>query len=139
VPVPSHVWATLLVVVSAQMDARQTAPGGYSLHLRPPSHTPLRLHDAAPSSGHSPSGSVPSGTAVQTPTLPARLHFSHVPPHRALQQTPSAQKPLKHSPSPPQAKPSFFLHTPDAVSQELPAVQSELDVQAALHAAETHE
>jgi hypothetical protein len=92
-PLPSHVWTMLRVVTPAHVAARQTVPPAYSLHPRLPSHTPFRLHEAAPSSGHSPSGSVPSEIAEHTPTPPVRLHLSHVPPHLVLQHTPSVQKP----------------------------------------------
>jgi hypothetical protein len=83
------------------------------LHDLDPLHTPLRSHEAAPSSGHSRSGSAPSGIAEQVPTLPVRLHFSHVPEHRVLQHTPSAQKPVAHSEPREQVCPSDFLQTPE--------------------------
>src|SRR5580692_957528 len=47
---------------------------------------------------HSISGSVLAGIGLHVPTAPARLHFSHVPAHALLQQTPSVQKPVSQSP-----------------------------------------
>jgi hypothetical protein len=43
-------------------------------------------------------GSVLKGISVQVPTLPARLQASQVPAQAVLQQTPSTQLPLAHSP-----------------------------------------
>ncbi|MEN9797931.1 MAG: hypothetical protein RL653_1627 [Pseudomonadota bacterium] len=57
-------------------------------------HTPAPLQVVVPA--HSLSGSEFSGTLVQVPTLPARLHDWHVPPHAALQHTPSTHCPLVH-------------------------------------------
>jgi hypothetical protein len=51
----------------------------------------------------------PAGTTVQLPRLPARLQASQLAPHGVLQQKPSAQKPLMHSPPPAQAEPFDFL------------------------------
>ncbi len=42
---------------------------------------------------------------VHVPTVPARLHAAHVPPHAVLQHTPSTQLPLEHSPAIEQAVP----------------------------------
>lgn len=42
---------------------------------------------------------LPAATTVQVPTLPDTVHASQAAPHRALQQTPSTQKPEAHSAS----------------------------------------
>jgi hypothetical protein len=120
-PSPSQVSAFVKTALLHE-EAAQTVPDAYSLHALAPLQKPFRSQEAAPSSGHSPSGSVPSEMAVQTPTLPVRLHFSQMPAHRLLQHTPSAQNPLAHSPPPVQACPSDFLHVPEA--HEYPGAQS---------------
>jgi len=51
---------------------------------------------------------VRAGTTAQAPTAPTRLQASHAPPQDVPQHTPSAQKPLAHSPALPQAWPAAF-------------------------------
>jgi hypothetical protein len=67
--------------------------------------------------------------ALQTPSAPARLHFSQVPPQRDPQQTPSVQKPLPHSPSAPQAWPAALTRRQVPPLQVDPAAQSPFDAQ----------
>jgi hypothetical protein len=65
---------------------------------------------------------------MQIPCEPAALQVWQTPLQRPLQQTPCAQKLLKHSESCPHRVPSgFFPHEP--FTQLLPAVQSALLVQ----------
>ena len=60
---------------------------------------PVLEQVAASSVGHSLSGSVPVGTALQRPVAPAWLHFSQVPLQRDWQHRPSVQKLVAHSAS----------------------------------------
>ena len=62
----------------------------------------------------------PISILEQTPRLPDRLHALHVPMQVVLQQTPSAQLPLRHSEVALHICPSPFLHAP--LSQALGAV-----------------
>src|SRR5262245_64091453 len=62
-----------------------------------------------PRSAHWPSGSAPSGTLVQVPTLLGTAHDRQVPVQVPPQQTPCSQKPELHSGPPPQAAPIGFL------------------------------
>jgi hypothetical protein len=74
-----------------------------------PLHCPSSPQVVAPSSAHWPSGSIPSGTLRQVPSLPATAHDLHVPVQVAEQQRPCAQITELHSASSPQAAPSGFL------------------------------
>jgi hypothetical protein len=74
-----------------------------------PSHAPSVPQLGAPLSAHWSSGSAPSGTSVQVPALPARLHDRHAPVHALRQHTPCSQNPLAHSVVEPQAAPLDFL------------------------------
>jgi hypothetical protein len=71
----------------------------------------LPAHWYAP---HSEPGSVPAGTLAHVPTLPETLQAWHVPPHAALQHTPSTHSPLVHSRPAAQAVPLAFFaaHVP---------------------------
>jgi hypothetical protein len=66
----------------------------------PPPHT-YAPHEGLPA--------LPSGKAVQVPTLPGRAQESQAPPQAVLQQTPSTHWPLAHAPVPPQLAPSVSL------------------------------
>jgi len=55
---------------------------------------------------------VPAGALVHIPRFPATLHARQSIVHAELQQYPSTQFPLTHSPSPLHVVPSTFLHTP---------------------------
>ncbi len=83
-----------------QVVAPQATPEAYSLHAWLPSQFPFFLQVMAPSSAHSPSGSVSTFTAPQTPLAPAPFlvteQASHVPAQALSQQKPSTQLPLVH-------------------------------------------
>ncbi len=80
--------------------APQLTPEPYCLQAPLPSHEPLRLQVAAPSSGQSLSGSVSTFTFSQVPSTPApflvALHAWQAPAQGASQHTPSTQLPLRH-------------------------------------------
>ena len=93
----------------AQVGARHCVPDAYRRHAALPSHIPSLPHVVAPWSAHWPSGSEPSGTLVQVPTLLGTAHERQVPVQVVPQQTPCSQKPELHSGPPPQAAPIGFL------------------------------
>jgi hypothetical protein len=68
-----------------------------------PSHVPDIVHVVS---------SVYNGKFVQEPSEPVTLHPRHVVAHAVLQQTPSTQKPLKHSLFVPQIDPLALRQTP---------------------------
>jgi hypothetical protein len=70
-------------------DAVAHAWPSSSAQASAPLHAPLT---------HSFAGSAPCAIGEHVPTEPATLHASHVPPQATLQQTPSTQLPLAHSP-----------------------------------------
>jgi hypothetical protein len=63
----------------------------------------------APMSAHWASGSVPTGTGVQVPTVPARLQDWQVASQPVLQQIPCSQYPEVHSVAEAQVMPLTFL------------------------------
>ena len=93
----------------AQVGARHCVPDAYRRHAALPSHIPSLPHVVAPWSAHWPSGSEPSGTLVQVPTLLGTAHERQVPVQVVPQQTPCSQKPELHSGPPPHAAPIGFL------------------------------
>jgi hypothetical protein len=128
-PVPLHV----LAVVSEplpQVAAAQGVPAVYFAHAPFPSQDPSVPHVAADCMVQLLSGSVPTTTLPQVPSVPAPLcaavHAVHVPAHAVLQQTPSAQKPLVHwVPSPPvQGLPSISAGVQTPLLQKSPVTQS---------------
>jgi hypothetical protein len=108
VPVPLQVRAGVKVD-PVQVAATQVVPAAYRRHAPAPLHWPSVLQAAVPRSAHWLSGSVPNGTLVQVPTVPASAHDWQVPPQAVPQQTPCAQLPVRHSPPAPQATPLAFL------------------------------
>jgi len=79
-------------------------PAGWTPSQLPPQTVPseaqaLRAPCGAPVAGE------------QVPTLPATSHASHCPPQARSQQNPSAQEPVAHSWSPPQALACAFFAT----------------------------
>src|SRR4029079_1023190 len=92
-----------------QESAPHVVVAAYLRQAPAPLHCPSRPQVIAPSSAHWPSGSMPSGTFRQVPSLPATAHDLHVPVQVAEHQRPCAQSAELHSPSPPQAAPSGFL------------------------------
>ena len=77
---------------------------------RPFLQPPAPSQTAAPM--HSFAGSLPNPMFAHVPSAPATLHALHVPPQVLSQQTPSVQKPLRHSPAPPQEAPLTFTQAP---------------------------
>src|SRR5262245_38167804 len=62
-----------------------------------PSHMPSKPQVVLALGAHSLSGSVPSAWATQAPTLPVRSQREQLSVQAVWQQTPSAQKPDRHS------------------------------------------
>lgn len=86
---------------------------------------------------HSLAGSVPAAKVVQVPSADApaaAVHAWHVPLQELEQHTPSAQKPLKHSPPTLQAEPagSFGVQAPPR--QVVPLLHCASEAQLARHA-----
>ncbi len=115
-PTPSQTSWLAYDVVVGQLEAEHTVLGGYSAQARAPLQKPLRSQLAGRSVAHSSPGSVLFGTGSQKPRRPVCAQLSQVPPQRALQHTPSLQKPSAHSASPAAPAlhgwPGDFLHTP---------------------------
>jgi hypothetical protein len=115
---PTHAPAPLqlptVVAVPAVQPAPHALPLGSEHALR---SDPLQLaaeHAGSPVPGVQ-AGRAPCGapvTGVHTPAEPARLQASHWPPHAALQQRPSAQKPLAHCPFDVHGEPMGSMHVP---------------------------
>jgi hypothetical protein len=103
-PIPSQRNADVSVN-PAQAISWQTVPAGYLSHAPVPSHIPVEPQVDVASTGHWSRGSVPSWAVTQVPTVPWPAHVRHTPAHAAVQQTPSAQKPLAHSPASEQGMP----------------------------------
>jgi len=83
---PEHIWGS------------HTTPDGVARHPPAPSHFPSRRQGMLGSTAQLARGSAPpSGTKVQKPRLPSRLHERHPPAQSVLQHTPSTQYPLRHS------------------------------------------
>ena len=74
-----------------------------------PLHCPSSPQVDAPSSAHWPNGSMPSGTFLQVPSLPATAQDLHVPAQAVPQHLPCAQIVELHSASAPQLAPIGFL------------------------------
>lgn len=101
--VPCEYW----FVLALQLSPRQTVPVGYVWHPPCPLQRPLVPHDPAPLSTQIRSASVTpratrgsgvlAGTFVQRPRALGNAQNWHLPVQAVLQQTPSAQKPLRHS------------------------------------------
>ena len=86
-----------VAVDPAQVAAAQVVAPEYFRHAPAPSQVPSSPHVIAVSSEHCPSGSVPLGTSMHSPSLPAIAHDLQVPAHAVLQQTPCAQVDDAHS------------------------------------------
>jgi hypothetical protein len=102
-------------VEPAQVGARQIVPVGYRRQAPEPSQVPSLPHDARPSSAQSARGSVPTSAGTQVPTLFGAEQVQHACVHAVWQQTPSAQKPLAHSPSDAQGLPVCTVPPPSDV------------------------
>ncbi len=106
---PLH-WA-LQQTPSVQTPLWHSVPSaqGVPLPKRLP-HAPVPLQLTAPA--HSFAGSVPKGMLVQVPCAPIALHTWHVPAQALLQQYPSTQLPIRHSPDTEQGCPTGSLQAP---------------------------
>jgi hypothetical protein len=124
-------------VVPVHVAAAHWVPAAYSRHAPLPLHEPSVLQAVMPRSLHWFSGSMPFGTLVQVPTVPASAQDWHVPPQPLSQQTPWAQKPDRHSPPAPHAMPGPFLAQLPPM-QVKGATQSALTVQVFRQAAPVH-
>ena len=108
----------------------------YRPHAPAPSHVPVNPQLEGVSCVHSLSGSVPIETGRQRPLVAvvfALLHATHEPAQSDSQQTPSTQKPLAHSPAPPQLAPNPCTAIHDVPEQKLPDAQSAPDAHVVLH------
>ena len=94
-PVPLQA-AAAVCVPPLQLAARQEVdpPGRAQAMTLDPSQAPPQLEPSLAQAAR-PAWGAPA-TAVQLPTLPGTSQAWHCPPQAALQQTPSAQKPLAH-------------------------------------------
>jgi hypothetical protein len=93
------------LVLAQSMPLLQVSPS-FSLHAPAPLQTFVVSQTGA-------SSVLLSGTFVQVPTVPARLHDLQVVSHALLQQTVSAQNPLLQSIAAAHVAPShFFMHEP---------------------------
>ena len=79
-----------------QLDVLHDVPAGCKAQAPAPLQVPLVPHVDAACVAHSESGSIPSATIVHVPLVMTMLHASQVPAQSLLQQTPSAQNPLRH-------------------------------------------
>jgi hypothetical protein len=78
----------------------------------PPQALPSVAHAARPPCGA-------PATGMHVPTDPSASHAWHWPPHAALQQTPSAQRPEWHSAAPPQTVPRSFENVATTACDEV--------------------
>lgn len=85
VPVPLHVRVGVNEL-AAHIAPTQTVPAPYLRHAPEPSHVPSLPHEGDPASVHWLSGSVPAGTTLHVPRLPASAHDWHVPVQAVAQQ-----------------------------------------------------
>ncbi len=118
------------VLVVAAWHAVESLPLQVEPHVVP-APTPPQL-------ARVPCGSWLGGRVVHVPTLDETSHASHCPAHAVLQQTPSTQLPLPHSPLVVQAVPFNSAQVPlcvrlhaepaphEATSQQTPSVQKPL-------------
>jgi hypothetical protein len=108
----------------AQVSAAHSVPIGYRWQPPAPSQVPSVLQDEACLSRHTPCGSLaPSGTEAQVPSDVDSAQLRQLPVQAVAQQTPSAQKPLMHSPAAEHGCPSgFWPQLP--FTQLWPTVQS---------------
>jgi hypothetical protein len=113
-PLPSQLEAGVTdEVPDGQLAALQFCPLGQNAHA-PPLHIPVvpQVGDLLAAQMFCGSG-LPSGTAVQMPGDPVRLHAMQAPLHAVLQHTPWAQIPERHSfPAPQSAPPGARPHLP---------------------------
>jgi hypothetical protein len=108
VPAPLHVRAGVNEL-AAHVASTQTVPAPYLRQAPEPSHVPSVPHDGASWSVHWLSGSVPAGTTLQVPKLPASAHDWHVPVQAVAQQMSWLQFPDAQSMAAAHAAPLDFL------------------------------
>jgi hypothetical protein len=114
-PVPSQVAAFVPDDAPAeQVAARHTEPARHFRQPPLPSQKPSLPQLETSAALQRPSGSAaPSGSGEHVPGEPASAQLAHTPSHAELQQTPSTQKPDRHSPDSRHAAPLLFLpHRP---------------------------
>src|SRR5690242_17350038 len=88
-----------------------TVPAGQKAQA-PALHWPVVPHLLEGLTAHWPWGSLPDGTGTHMPAILPALQKVQAPVQSLLQQTPSAQWPLTHSPALLQDVPSTFLQAP---------------------------
>ena len=124
-------------VVPVHVGATHCVPAAYRRHAPLPLHEPSVLQLVVPRSLHWLSGSMPFGTLVQAPTVPASAQDWQVPPQAVSQQTPCAQMPLAQSvPAAHVAPLGRFVQTP--LMQMFGDTQSASAVQFVRQAAPLH-
>jgi hypothetical protein len=99
VPAPSHCTAGCSFPLKQVAAAPQGVPAGYSSHAPAPLHTPLVPQLEGPWSAHCPFGFVPAMMGAHVPSgdpVSMWVQAMQLPVHAAVQQKPSAQKPLWH-------------------------------------------
>jgi hypothetical protein len=112
-PFPSQPAASVAVPPVQLADRQEVlAPGQAHVVRFVPSQLPPQLVPAPPQAACPVRGA--PVTAVHVPLLVASPHDSQAPEHAALQQNPSAQKPLPHWLAAVHACPPFILHMPVA-------------------------
>ncbi len=101
-PLPSHTLPPL-TVAPEQVPARHTVPAACCRQAPAPLQVPSSPQVDASVFGHSPAlaGTSPRATNEHVPIEGASAHDLQVSLQATLQQTPSAQKPLAHSPAQP--------------------------------------
>jgi len=95
----------------SQLPARHTVPGTCRRQAPAPSHFPSRPQVDAASARQVDAvrGSEPAGKFTQLPAMPSAAQVLHPSVHALVQQTPSTQKPLAHSPEQVHASPVSLL------------------------------
>src|SRR3954468_14741820 len=88
----------MLYMLPTHWAGAQTVSAAYRLQAPAPLHIPVGPQLVAGVATQTLRGSVPAATGAQVPTEPERLQVVQRPVHAVLQQTPSTQKPLAHSP-----------------------------------------
>jgi hypothetical protein len=109
-PEPSHT-LELTTASPSHLPDLHSDPAGHLRQPPLPSHFPSSPHVAAGCIAHADGarGMSPAGRLTHVPTEPAAAQVLQPSAQAALQQTPSAQKPLPHSALQPQAVPSVFV------------------------------
>jgi hypothetical protein len=118
-PAPSQTRPEVMAL-APQTDGSQEVPWGCRRQAPAPSQVPSRPQLAVDSAEHCPvvRGGTPRGIAVQVPWKPGTLQAWQVSWQALLQQNPSTQLPLPHSPAQTQASPLRLLPSTAASAQE---------------------